>query len=559
MSTPKRKGKRAAFRLANVVPAQPAGPAPGAGDTAHLSAQVLTWVKRSRYNPIRILNPEYLSRVMDTFANGYLREFALLADAIKNRDDMISVALGKREKAVARHGFEIIPLDGLDEAQQARAAEHQSALKFFYDQLTVTHAMEQDMAGGFRLLVRQMMGAIGARYAVHEIIWRPLVDPASGQARLTARLNFVPLWFFEATTAKLRFTRNYFGSIMGEDMAAEEWLVTVGDGILEALAVCYMFKTMSLKDWVAFSEKFGTPGVLGKTNAPKDSPGWTAMEDAVKSFGQDWTAVCNAEGGIELVEAKGGSGSLPFPPLVERMDRAIAAICRGADLSTMSGGHAGGGKGASVQGEESDILEQDDAAHMSETLEKLSRLVIAQLFGNEQPLARLQITIPDKKDTADTVNRLSALVGWGVPVGQAFARGELDVPAPAEGETLLTAPAVPDQPLPEPAAALANAARLVANAEAKDATAHLVDAARATADLAEADRKAMHPILIQLAKIERIEDPAAQLAALEKFRTDLKAIAPEVLKKTPAAAKLLEPLIGKAVIAGFLQAAQAKK
>jgi len=39
---------------------------------------------------------------MDTFANGYLREFALLADAIKNRDDMISVALGKREKAVAR-------------------------------------------------------------------------------------------------------------------------------------------------------------------------------------------------------------------------------------------------------------------------------------------------------------------------------------------------------------------------------------------------------------------------------------------------------------------------
>jgi phage gp29-like protein len=148
------------------------------------------------------------------------------------------------------------------------------------------------------------------------------------------------------------------------------------------------------------------------------------------------------------------------------MDRAIAAICRGADLSTMSSGaHSGqgagsaGGRGASVQGEESDILEQDDAAHMTETLEKLSRLVIAKMFGpEEQPLARLRIVVPQKKETADTINRLGFLLNAGVPVSMDYARKELGVPPPAPGEALLVTPKVPERPVPEPAAALANTA-----------------------------------------------------------------------------------------------------
>jgi phage gp29-like protein len=466
------RGWRSFFGLGNVgTDTLRMAPEPGPATLAagrqspHLPPQVVTWVKRSRYDPIRRLTPQYLLRVMDTFANGYLREFALLADAIKNRDDMISVALGKREKAVARHGFVILPFEGLGPAQAARAAQHQAALKHFYDQLTVTHALEQDLTGGFRLLVRQMMGAVGARYAVHEIIWRPTVDAQTGAAALTARLNFVPLWFFEATTAKLRFTRNYFGTLMGEDLAPDEWFVTVGDGLLEPLAVCYMFKNMAVKDWAAFCDKFGMPGILARTSAPEGSAGWVAMENALQKFGQDWAAVCNFENSIDLVAAKGGPGALPFPPMVERMDRAIAAICRGADLSTMSGGQHGAsgggnaGRGASVQGEESDILEQDDAELITETLSGLSRQVIAKLFGpDEAPLARLRIVVPQKKDTADTINRLGFLLNAGVPVSMDYARKELGVPPPAPGEARLVAPAVPERPVPEPAAALINAA-----------------------------------------------------------------------------------------------------
>ncbi|WP_075088572.1 phage portal protein family protein [Verrucomicrobium spinosum] len=61
----------------------------------------------------------------------------------------------------------------------------------------------------------------------------------------------------------------------------------------------------------------------------------------MESFGNDWSAVIYGDDGsgkIELVEAKANNSTLPFPSLIERADRKIAALYRGADLSTMSAG-----------------------------------------------------------------------------------------------------------------------------------------------------------------------------------------------------------------------------
>ena len=77
--------------------------------------------------------------------------------------------------------------------------------------------LEQDVRGGFRLLVEQMMGAQGDRYACHEIVWQPTIDAITGEPRLTAEFNFVPPWFFEATTGRLRFIQHYFGTVFGNE------------------------------------------------------------------------------------------------------------------------------------------------------------------------------------------------------------------------------------------------------------------------------------------------------------------------------------------------------
>lgn len=524
----------------------------------HLTPQTVAWVKRSRYNPIRQLTPDYLARIIDVFNNGYLRDFSLMADAIKRRDDIISVALRKREKAVSRHGFEVLLVDGLDPGAKKRAEQHQAAIKWFFEHCTAMHVLEQDQRGGFRLLVQQMMEAVGYRYAIHEIVWQPSVDPQTNQPRLTAAFNFVPLWFFEATTGKLRFIQHYFGTILGEDMADGEWLVTISEGIMEALAVAYMLKILSLKDWVAFSEKFGMPGVLGKTTAAKDSPAWQAMVEAVESFGQEWSAVCNTEGTIDLIKADGGSGSIPMPALVERMDRAIAAICRGSDLSTMSSGsHGGGGqgRGASVQGDESSLLEEDDAEMISETLQQISRVVIKQLFGEDQPLAYLQIIVPEKKDNADTINKLTFLMNGGVQVGQAFARKELGVPPPMEKEAMMqaTAAAAPAM-LPESPAVLSNAAPAAAGARGRA----ILFRAHALQRLTQAQAEALRPLTTRLAEIEGMDNETQQDAAIAKLQADLPKLYARVLQD-PSLAAVFEEILDAAFIDGAATAAQKQK
>jgi hypothetical protein len=195
-------------------------------------------------------------------------------------------------------------------------------------------------------------------------------------------------------------------------------MITKGDGIMEACSIAYMFKNMPLKDWVSYSDKYGTPGVLGQTNAAKGSEAGEALKAAVASFGQNWSGVVYGADGtikepISLITAR-GEGTLPFPPLVERMDRALVSLWRGSDLSTMSADN----KGASVQQGESDILLEDDAAMVSETLQLyIDRWVIWQKFG-VKPLAYSQIVVPETRNVALDLQIDELLLKAGARMGE---------------------------------------------------------------------------------------------------------------------------------------------
>ncbi len=511
--------------------------------SVHVTPEMVRNFRRMRSARMR-LTPEVLQRQIEQFEAGSLREFALTADSLPRRDDRIAVAWPKRMKAVSRRGCTVQLVDGLEQAQQTRAEEHKAALQYCFDHCTATHALDLNQRGGFRLLARQMMESLGIKYAVHELVWQPLV--VDGKPRLTFTAHFVPLWFFENTTGRLRFLRNYWG-MEGEEMAEGEWLVTVGESLMEPLAKAASFKQMSLIDWLAYSEKFGMPGLLGKTTAQKDSPAWTAMEEAVESFSQDWAAVCSTGDTIELVEASGGGANLPYPPLVERMDRAMVSICRGGDLSSMS--QQGESSGSNRQGEETELLEEDDAEIISETLQQLSRTVIRELF-DEEPLAYATIVVPRTKNTTDTVAKISALVSNGVPVGANWARGELGVPAPAEGEELLT----PASAAPSMASGFAGALATVNAAEQAGAAVDALFRQNALAGLNDAQRTAASPLLERIAALKQTRTSAAYATALRELNADW----PQLIKPVLAdagLAKVLEQVLGTGFASGVAAAA----
>jgi len=391
--------------------------------------------RRLRFNPIRHLSPESLSRALDAFHLGYLRPAALLWDAMERRDDVLQGVAAKRKKAVARLDWEIVAFEPTPAAQL-----HRRALEYFYNNLTATHACEPDQRGGVALLIKQMLDALGKKYAVHEIAWqrRPVTGAVSGEdlprTQLTATFYFAPLWFFEARTGPLRFLKDEL-AYDGVELAPGQWLVTAGDGLMESCSIAYLFKHLPLRDWLVYCERNGMPGVRGVTEAAPGTPEWDSAREAVRDFGAEFQALMSRGTEITPVDLS-TKGELPYPSLVERMDRAMAALWRGADLSTLSKGQ---GLGASLQADEMALLQEDDAAMISETLNaQVDTVVVRELFGQVTPQAGFRLKADDDAARLTHLELLERLVKLGAPVAVSGLHERFGLTAPAPGEATLS-------------------------------------------------------------------------------------------------------------------------
>lgn len=488
---------------------------------------------QQRINPIRNLSPERLSLALDQFDLGYFQEFSVLSEKIARRDPIIKSVLGKREKSVARQSFEIITED-----ESPRAEAHKEALKFFYNNLTVTSALEQNERGGLSLLLRQMLRAHPFKYAVHEIVWQPKnlstqitrsatvkgsgVMPANLASLLTAQFIHCPLQFFEGRKGKLRFLQQDF-AIDGIEMKDGEWLVTVGDSIMESLAIAYMFKWMSLKDWVNFNERFGFPIPIGKTTATKDSPQWNAMKEAVRGIASDGGAVINQNELLELLEVKNTASSLPFPPLVEYMDRVIAILARGGDLSTISKADS---VGASVQDSESDLLTEDDCQFATENLNaQVDPFVTDYLFG-EAPLAYIKINPPKKQNVDQEIKINEHLVKNGAKLSLKNEAERFSRELAEDDELVLSPGQTASAELPAPTAL-----------ENESAATSIDQVSQAAAEMALRAKIAdMQPFVDRIIGILELPTIESVQVAMKKLKADY----PDYLKRIQETARLYE-------------------
>lgn len=407
------------------------------------AARVLQSV-RMRWNPIKGLDFNRLQVNNDQWRYGFFRMAGMMWDAMRRRDYSIKINAPKREKAVARHGYDILTVPDVDYREQSLADQQQEFLAHFYTHLTCTTALNPDEQGGFNLLVRQMMEAHSFYYAVHETVWQPQED-----GKLTALCIYCPIWWFEGTRGKLRYLDSEFQAY-GREMQKRDWLVTCGDGLMEAIGTLFLIKWMPIKSWVSYLDKFGMPGLLGKTHAQQGTVEWQAMVDAVKTFAQDYAAViggCSGdlkENDLTLVEAKGTYGG-QFSDLIEKVDRAITQLYRGGDLGTSSGENM---SGASLQGDESSILEQDDSTLIEDTLKRqISRDALEWRFGHGcKQLAYLKLRTSPKDEHGTTTSSIQTITQLGGEIPKAWAYDSLGVPQPKPGEEVLAMQSQEEEP-----------------------------------------------------------------------------------------------------------------
>lgn len=483
-----------------------ANSAPVTANSAPLvtSAEALRSYRQNKHNPLPSLQPQMLSRVLDQFEHGYLREAALLWEKIAERDDVIASVKPKREKDVSQLDMQVIVRPNAGR----KGAQHKAILESFWKNVRCVNSYDRNERGGFRRLVKQMMTAVSFRYAAHHIIWEPRPD-----GELRATFEFVPLWMFENRTGTLRYMPS-LGQVSGEILADGEWMITTGDGLMISCCIGYLAKRSAFNDWLIFSEKFSVPGVLGRTTGKKGSAEAEAMRSAVESFGHDWMAVIYGDDGthnepIKLVQAQGSPQGMPMPAVIERVDRKFAALYRGADLSSMSS-NGGDGTGASLQDKETDILRRDDAETIAETLEEVSRMVIEWHYGNgTEPLARVELVVPVQEDTSKVIEAGIKLAEKGARVSTSALMERCNVPeAKDDADVLGGAPeAVPPV---KPAETVINSL-----------SADRVQSFR------EALAKDMQPLGDALWNAWHEGDMAATTAALRKISSEMPSIAPE--------------------------------
>jgi phage gp29-like protein len=393
----------------------------------------IEWAIRLRYSPLPELSTKWVSDNLNAFRIGELRVIGKIWEIMMERDGDLAVNADKRAGDLAGLEWKVVS-DG-----SAEGDGHAAALNYFYRNLRVTRALDQDVAGGVSELLYQMASAHSYYYSAHEILLR--ID--NGAAReVTAELRQTPVWFFESRRGYLGYLQHIF-DVYGQPCLQGEWLTCVGSGWMRPLCMAFVLKNFPLRDWLLFCSRYGSGFLEGVTDAQKNDPAWEEAREALETMANDGVVLHNTGVSLKFLDMP-AKNALPFEPLVEHVNRLYAKCYRGIDLATgtrtAEAGQRHAPVGASVQKEEAGIFLLRDAIWATGYLnDRVDAPIIRYLF-NQEPRAAVAIMPPEDDTSAEDMQTVQALVPLGLRIALKDAYKRFRWEAPAEGEPCLAPP-----------------------------------------------------------------------------------------------------------------------
>lgn len=401
-----------------------------------LSSQVAQQFKQARGNPIANLVPISLTRAINNFEYGWLRDLDLIYQRLENGADFEIADCGpKRRAAVAGLDWDVV----IDQRarNEKEAGRHKEALSYFFYNLTVRNAVEPDEEGEVDALIDNTLKALFVRYSVHEILWQ------GHGADLTAQLVHAPVSLFEATTGPLRYA-GPTGGVGQFELEREGWVVAKGRTLSMGLGLAWMFSSMSLGDWLEYNQNFALPGIHGVTDHAEGTPEFNAFQSALDAMVARFRVITGKGNVVNVIESQ-SSGGAAHDPLYEIMKKAKITLCMGSDLSTSS---AHNSQGASVQMVSEHKRIAGDARFVEGLLNRrLVRQVIEHVFGpGVAPLAWFRIKVPNPKEESARIQVHEFLIKNGVPVSIAQLAEDYGHSLPREGAELVKPAAAAPKP-----------------------------------------------------------------------------------------------------------------
>jgi hypothetical protein len=113
------------------------------------------------------------------------------------------------------------------------------------------------------------------------------------------------------------------------------WFMGVGDpeelGLLNNIAPYYIIKKNNMNSWATYSERFGEPVILMKTNVA-DPDKKNAAKDQLLSAGSGSVSIVDLDEEIQFVEANTGTGYATYKELTEMCDKQVSKLVLGATM-----------------------------------------------------------------------------------------------------------------------------------------------------------------------------------------------------------------------------------
>lgn len=362
------------------------------------------------------LTPQRLAAILHAAESGDHHAQLSLAEEMEERDLHYGSVLSTRKMAVT--GLEII-------VESASDSER--------DLLLADAVREQVKKASFFEAVEGLMDALGKGYSVVEMVWQ------RGQFWQPEFIWRDPHFFMpeRETGAELRLI-DESDLLNGVALPPHKFIVHRAkiksgllsrDGLARLVAIAYMCKTWTLKDWMAFADIFGLPLRVGKFGRGATEDEINTLMTAIANIASDAGAVIPESMKIEFIEAsKGGSGGVVFDGLAKYLDEQISKRVLGQTMTADDGS-------SQAQAKVHDQVRQDivksDAKRLSNTLNRDFVKSFIDLNYGVQRYPEIVLYVPDNEDLNLLVTALEKLVPLGLEVEQSVIRDKFGLPDPA--------------------------------------------------------------------------------------------------------------------------------
>jgi phage gp29-like protein len=384
-------------------------------------------------HPAQGLDPQRLATLLRAAEDGDAVAYLELAEEMEEKDLHYLSVLGTRKRAISQLPIEVIAA-GDTEEQQGDA----QLIRDWLDRDT----LESELF--------DILDAIGKAFSVTEIVWE-----MSSKTWLPGKLKWRdPRWFeFDRVDGETLRLRDIGES---QPLAAFKYIqhvhpaksgLTIRSGLARPVAWFYLFKNYSIKDWATFLDAYGMPLRVGKYENGTTEDNIRLLMRALANLGSDAAAAIPKSMEVEFIDRKGGENGDIFKSMAEFCDLQVSKAVLGQTSTTDA---VAGGLGSGQANTHNDVrgdIERADAKLLAATLNRdLIQPIVMLNRGHRDKYPKLRIGRAEEIDLKNFLAATDAALRYGVPVGKTTFRAKTGLPAPADDEELLEAPATAAAP-----------------------------------------------------------------------------------------------------------------